>query len=92
MPWSSGFFFELTARLTENFPNIFSEGAEEGTDYTATGNFGKKWSGYQTIATLAGGDLTKFDQVTTLPVMQCLTFLSYKVDEAQMLQQQMKQK
>jgi hypothetical protein len=92
MPRCGRFFFDFTARLTESFPNLYSEGPEEGSDFSAAGGFAKKWSGYQTIVTLSGGDLTKFDQVTLLPLFTCLTFLSYKVDESVMIEQQYKNK
>ena len=80
--WYFEFFFGFTERLTDRYPDLFTGDVEDGGEkrISATDGFGEKWSGYHTIAVLAGNDLLKFDSITELPIHQCLTYLSYHKD------------
>jgi hypothetical protein len=64
--------------LAERYVELF-EGDGDTSQHQA--NFAKKWKGYATIVELACGDIQKIDEVTNLPLEQCLLFLSYKSDK-----------
>jgi hypothetical protein len=80
--WYFEFFFGFTERLTDRYPDLFTGDVEDGGEkrISATDGFGEKWSGYHTIAVLAGNDIAKFEEVTRLNIHECLTFLAYKKD------------
>ncbi len=83
-------FFGFTEGLTDRYPDLFTGDVEDSGEkrISATDGFSEKWSGYHSIAVLAGNDILKFDSVTGLPIHQCLTYLSYHKDvEAVQLQQ-----
>ena len=42
----------------------------------------RRWGWYQSIYELAQGDVRRFDEVTELPLHQCLTMLWYLKDKA----------
>ena len=72
--------------LAERYPEIFEGGSIEAGDPSSTysANFSRKWGGYQSIAILAGEDITKFDTITQLPLETCLLNLCYIADKVQM--------
>ena len=73
------FFSSFVNGLSNFYPELF-EGAGQSSQYQA--NFAKKWGSYQTIIELAGGDVTKFNEVTGYPLEMCLLYLAYKSDKA----------
>lgn len=44
--------------------------------------FGDKWGWYQSVYTVAGGDLTKFDEILEYTANKFMTFLEFKIDLA----------
>jgi hypothetical protein len=72
------FFYQFANGLTELYPELYES---DGTSTQHQINFGKKWKGYSSIFDLANGDIQKIDEVTELPLEQCLLFLSYKADK-----------
>jgi len=66
--------------LTELYPEIYGEPDGDVSQHQI--NFGKKWKGYATIVELAEGDITRFDEITKLPLEKCLLYLSYLSDKA----------
>ena len=72
------FFSSFVSGLSSFYPELFEGG---GQTSTLASNFAKKWGSYQTIVELAGGDLTKFNEVTAYPLEMCLLYLSYKSDK-----------
>ena len=71
------FFYQYAKGLAERYPELYES---ESTSQHQI-NFGKKWKGYSSIFELAGGDVEKMEDVTNLPLEQCLLFLSYKSDK-----------
>ena len=76
--WYAVFFFTFINGLSEFYPELF-EGGGASSQHQA--NFAKKWSAYSSIVELAGGDITKFSEVTAYPLEMCLLYLSYKSDK-----------
>ena len=70
--------------LTPRYPELFeADGGDSGQHQQ---NFGRKWKGYTTIVLLANEDITKFNEVLKKPLEECLLYLSYKQDKAQLEQ------
>jgi len=86
-----GFFLSFRDRIIEGYPELFGEGdQEEGHQLSSQDGFGAKWGWYQSIYGLAQGDIRRFDEVTRLPVHQCLTLLVFEKDKADLEQQMIK--
>ena len=84
------FFLQFRNRIIETYDTLFqSSGAEE---YTRAANFGKKYGWYQSIFSLAGGNVRKFEDITKLNFHQCFTFLSFTKEKAEIEAQQIKSK
>ena len=72
------FFCKFASGLSERYPELF-EGDGTATQHQI--NFAKKWKNYTAVFELAGGDIQKMDDVTNLPLEQCLLFLAYRADK-----------
>jgi hypothetical protein len=70
--------------LSERYPEVFE--GDWGDSNQHSYNFGKKWKSYSSIYTLAGGDITKFDEVVSQPLEKCLLYLAYINDKAHLEQ------
>ena len=75
---------EFRKQTIEQFPSVFKKGGKR----TASSGYG--W--FATIDYLTGGDLLKFDNVTKLPLMFCLTKLSLDTDVQTEKNKEMKKK
>ena len=64
------FFLSFRERVVESYDSLFGGSSEQGLD--STSNFGTKWGWYQSIYAIAQGDVTKFKNITKLPLFQCL--------------------
>ena len=78
------FFLRFREGVTESYTELYTEQSDGGTDLSAQANFGARWGWYQSIYALAGGDVLKFDQVTKLPLFQCLNFLTFEKEKNQL--------
>jgi hypothetical protein len=84
--------------VTNGYPDLFRETNQEGSehlsDFSETTQFGKQWGWYQSIYALAQGDVTKFDEITKLPLTKCLTYITFEKQkneiEKRQLERQMK--
>ena len=65
------------------------EGGGSATD--AQANFGRKWGWFQSIHTLAQGDVRRFDEVTKTRVHECFMMLSFMKDKAEVEAKRIKQ-
>jgi hypothetical protein len=74
--------------LRERYDNLFTEAGPDELKYSAAGNFNSKWGSYTSLIALCDGQITKFNEVTQLPIHECLTFLSYKRDETVLIEAQ----
>jgi hypothetical protein len=79
---SIGFFLQFKQRITSGYPELFGEGNQEGSEpineFSETTQFAKQWGWYQSIYGLAKGDVTKFDEITKLGLLKCLTYLTFE--------------
>jgi hypothetical protein len=75
------FFFlqSFIQGLIPRYPELFEGESGDSTQHQI--NFGRKWGGYLSIATIAGEDLLKFPEVIQKPLEECLLFLSYLNDK-----------
>jgi len=87
--WLFFFLHSYLQGLTERYPEIFDgPGIEAGNpESTYQATFSQKWRGYQSIAILAREDITKFEEVTSRPLEECLLYLCYTSDKVQMEKQ-----
>ena len=51
---------------------------------TSTEGFAKKWGWYQSIYSLASGDITRIEQITEMNLNTCLTMLCFKKEKQEM--------
>lgn len=72
------------------FPQLFKTTNEEdeNQDFSSRGQFSKQWGWYTSIYAIADGDLTKFDTVTKLNILQCLTYLTFEKQKNEIEQQE----
>lgn len=75
------FFIQFVQGLAEFYPELYEPSEGNGQ---LQENFGKKWGAYATIIEIASGDIRNIDEVTKLPLEQCLLFLAYKADKNQL--------
>ena len=79
-------------QITTSYDGLFTASDEgEGSSTSAQANFGRRWGWYQSIYELAQGDVRRFDEVTELPLHQCLTMLWYLKDKANLENKLIKQ-
>ena len=83
------FFVEFKRRTHANYPQLFSERNEE-TYVTSTSSFGAKWGWYSSMYSLAGEDITRFEQVEKLGINTCLTWLAFTKEKNELEKQQIK--
>ena len=85
MDFHFGCFFFLHSYLqglTPRYPELFeSNGGDTGQHEQ---NFARKWRGYTSIVQLANEDITKFDEILERPLEECLLYLAYTQDKAQL--------
>jgi hypothetical protein len=78
----NGFFLQFRERIIERYDSLFGE-QQGGSEYSTTANFGKRWGWYSSIYAIAQGNLREFDNVTRLPINQCLTYLTFEKEKQQ---------
>ena len=66
-----------------------SEESEGIGDFSETSQFQKQWGWYQSIYALAKGDVTKFDEVTRMGLLKCLTYLTFEKQKNEIEQRQL---
>ena len=78
---------QFVERITGEFSDIFTIG--ESGSQSFGGSFSEKWGWYQSIYTVAGGNIHEFNKTTELDIYTFLTYLSFKVDLAKEEQKQL---
>jgi len=73
---------EFRTRIIELYADLFGESTEEDEEkgfgeFSKQHQFSKQWGWYTSIYELAQGNVTRFDEVTRLPIHQFLTALLY---------------
>ena len=76
----ASFFLEFKQRINESYTELFESGDEQ-PDLSAKANFSKRWNWYSSIYRLSNSNITKIDEVTKLPLHQCLMFLAFEKDK-----------
>ena len=77
-----GFFLQFIQRIAELYTELVGERTNEGTDDRS--NVSRKWGSYSELYTLAQGDITRFKQVAKLPLHQCLMYLAFEKEKAEL--------
>ena len=74
-----GFFLRTRERINESYPELFG-GDAEGSEFSARGQFSRKWNWYTSLFRIADGDITKYATIAKLNIHECLYYLAYKND------------
>jgi len=77
-------------RLAELYSELFGESNKTGTDKRS--GFNRKWGSYSELYIISKGDITKFEQITKLPLHQCLMFLAFEKEKADLENSMIKHK
>ena len=83
------FFLSFRDRLQTRYDELFGGTSEIGG---LRQGFGHKWGWYQSIYSLAKGDIRRFKSITKLNVNECLTMLAFLKDKAEVENKIIKQK
>ena len=76
------FFLSFRDKVTELYSGLFGEkDTQGGADTSIQANFGRKWGWYQSIHTLAQGDVRRIDEVTKTSLHKCLMMLEFEKDK-----------
>tara|TARA_R100001377_G_scaffold12725_1_gene6378 strand:- start:223 stop:477 length:255 start_codon:yes stop_codon:yes gene_type:complete len=81
---------EFNKRIAELYTELFGEGNQGGTDERS--GFSRKWGSYSELYALAQGDITRFTEVTKLPLHQCLMYLAFEKEKAELETRMIKNK
>ena len=76
--------------VTESYPELFETGAESESNFGGAENFGSKWGWYQSIFALAAGNIERFEHITKLGALECLTMLSFMKEKNELELKQIK--
>ena len=82
---------EFKQRVNESYTELAETGSGE-SDLSAKANFGRKWNWYSSIYRLSNSNITQFDEVTKLPVHQCLMFLTFEKEKIELERRMIKSK
>ena len=86
----NAFFLRFRESITSSYTEIYGEESNEREYATARSVFAKKWGWYQSVYALAKGDVSKFEEVTKLPLFQCLNYLSFEKEKIEIENQEIK--
>jgi len=81
---------EFNKLIAELYTELFGESNKEGTD--AKSGFSRKWGSYSELYSLAQGNITKFEEVTKLPLHQCLMYLAFVKEKTELENSMIKNK
>lgn len=81
------FFLDYRQGFSERYPSIFPAATDDdrGANLSGSAQFAARWGWYSSVFNLAGGDITKFDQITKEPASKCLTALEYMKQQDEQL-------
>ena len=84
---------EFRKRIIASYDGLFGERDEDEqepvSDFSETTQFAKRWGWYQSIYAIAKGDITKFDEVTRMGLLKCLTYLTFEKQKIEIEQRQL---
>jgi len=84
------FFVEFRQRLVENYTEIFGSGT--GNELNSRSNFNRKWGWYQSIYTLAQGNIERIENITKLGAHECFLMLSFIQEKTEIEAKDIKKK
>ncbi len=84
-------YMEFNNSLKDYYPSLFSPSSKGDDDFSIEANFGRRWSSYSEMLTLAGGDPIRIDEAVKMNVHAAYTFLAYTVDKNKMENARIKQ-
>ena len=87
--WFACFFLQFKERITENYPELFSN-SEGDRASSASAGFSAKWGWYQSIYGLTNGDILKYNEITKSKLHTCLMHLAFEKDKYELEQQILK--
>jgi len=75
----------------EGYPEIYGS-SQEGQDQelSAQSNFSSRWGWFSSIYKLSGGDILKFDSITSQPLFKCLNLLVFEKEKNELEQAMIK--
>ena len=77
-----GFFLSFRNEVIKAYDGLFVERDDSRSTLPSREQvFGAKWGWYQSLYALAGGDVTKFEQITKEPINKCLTWLTFEKEK-----------
>ena len=79
---------EFRSRLIEGYDGLFGGGGNDSLD--AISSFGKKWGWYQSVYTLAKGDVRRFEDISELNIHTCFTMLTFEKEKNELEAKQIK--
>ena len=85
-----GFFLQFRQETYRHFKQVFGEGEEQELGFGQI-NLSEKWGWYNSLYMLANEDILKINKVTKLPVYEVLTFMTYKQDLNEKLENERRQ-
>ena len=85
------FFLEFKKRITETYPELFSE-SNGNSSFSRAEGFSQKWGWYQSLYGLSKGNIMKLDEITKLKLHQCLQHLAFEKDKYELEAQMLKKK
>ena len=84
---------EFRKRIIDSYAYLFGtadkDEQEDTNEFSEQAQFGKQWGWYQSIYALAKGDVTKFDEVTRMGLLKCLTYLTFEKQKNEIEQRQL---
>tara|TARA_R100001230_G_C5517550_1_gene55900 strand:- start:188 stop:451 length:264 start_codon:yes stop_codon:yes gene_type:complete len=72
--------------VVDSYTEIYTKESNEAGFANARDSFGKKWGWYQSIYALAKGNVLEIENVTKLPLFECLNYLSFEKEKIQIEQ------
>jgi len=82
------FFLSFRDRLIDNYPELFTK--QGGAEFSAISQFSTKWGWYESIYTLAKGDITRIEHITELNVHKCFMMLAFIKEKNELEMKQIK--
>jgi len=86
-----GFFLQFRQETYRHFKQVFGEGEEVQELGFNQINLSEKWGWYNSLYMLANEDILNINKVTKLPVYEVLTFMTYKQDLNEKLENERRQ-
>jgi len=79
---------EFRTRLIETYDELFAGGGNRGLDQVSS--FAAKWGWYQSLYTLAHGDVRRFEDISKLDIHTCFMMLTFEKEKNELEAKQIK--